>query len=121
MTYGRQCVDEQDKRAVLEVLESDWLTQGPTIERFEQALCEYFGTTHAVACSSGTAALHLTALALDWGEGDAVILPAITFLATANCCAYVGAEPYCIDIDDTTLTIDPNEVEKHVKRLRERA
>lgn len=118
LAYGHQCLDEDDKKAVLEVLNGDWLTQGPAVDRFESALCKYFGTTHAVACSSGTTALHLTALCLDWSPSDVVIIPAVTFLATANCCAYVGACPYFVDIEDDTLTIDPNEVEKHVKLLR---
>lgn len=118
LTYGRQCLDEDDKKAVLEVLNGEWLTQGPVVERFETALCDQFGTKHAVVCANGTAALHLAALCLDWKPGDVVIVPAITFLASANCCLYVGAEPYFVDIDNSTFTIDPNEVERHVKQLR---
>jgi perosamine synthetase len=118
LTYGRQCLDEADKQAVLDVLDGDWLTQGPAVERFEAALQDYFGAKCAVTCSSGTAALHLAAMSLGWKPGDFVIVPAITFVATANCCAYVGAEPYFVDIDDATLTIDPNEVERHIKMLR---
>jgi perosamine synthetase len=118
LNYGRQCLDEEDIRAVVEVLKGDWLTQGPAVEQFEQALADYFGVRYAVVCTNGTAALHLAALCLDWAPGDVIIVPAITFLATANCCAYVGAEPYFVDIDDRTLTIDPNEVERHIKRLR---
>ena len=120
LSYGHQCLDTDDKQAVLEVLNGDWLTQGPTVERFEQALCDYFGTKYAVACCNGTAALHLTAMSLGWRPGDVVLVPAITFIATANCCTYVGAEPYFTDIDNITLTIDPNEVEKHIKLLRKR-
>ncbi|MBI3608051.1 MAG: UDP-4-amino-4,6-dideoxy-N-acetyl-beta-L-altrosamine transaminase [Nitrospirae bacterium] len=118
LSYGRQCLDDEDIRAVVEVLNGDWLTQGPAGERFEQALCDEFGVRYAVVCSNGTAALHLAALCLDWKPGDVVIVPAMTFLATANCCAYVGAEPYFVDIDEATLTIDPNEVERHLRRLR---
>lgn len=117
LTYGRQSIDEEDKRAVLEALSGDWLTQGPTIEQFERELCSYFGTREAVVCANGTAALHLAAIALGWGAGDVVIVPALTFLASANACAYVGAEPYFVDIDDETYTIDPSEVEKHVHQL----
>lgn len=120
LSYGRQCLDDDDKQAVLEVLNGDWLTQGPTVERFERALCDYFGTKYAVACCNGTAALHLSAMSLSWKPGDIIIVPAITFIATANCCSYVGAVPYFVDIEENSLTIDPNEVERHVKLLRER-
>jgi perosamine synthetase len=118
LSYGRQCLDADDIAAVSDVLHSDWLTQGPVVPRFEEALSARFGSKHAVACSSGTAALHLAAASLEWGPGDIIIVPAITFLATANCCAYVGAEPFFVDIDENDLTIDPNDVERHVKKLR---
>lgn len=118
LPYGRQVIDDADRQAVLDVLSGDWLTQGPTVDRFEEALCRELGATHAVACSSGTAALHLAALALEWQPGDVVIVPAITFLASANCCAYVGAEPYFVDVDDRTVTIDPVEAERHIRQLR---
>jgi perosamine synthetase len=118
LTYGRQCLDEDDVKAVLAALQSDWLTQGPAVEHFEAQLSSAFGASHAVACSSGTAGLHLTALALGWKSDDVIIVPAITFLATANCAEYVGAEAYFVDIQDDSLTIDPDEVERHVRRLR---
>jgi perosamine synthetase len=118
LTYGRQCLDESDESAVLEVLRSPWLTQGPYVERFERALVERFGARHAVVCSNGTAALHLAALGFGWQPGDVVIAPAITFLASANCAVYVGAEPYFVDIDSRTLAIDPDEVERAVRSLR---
>ncbi|HXG54557.1 MAG TPA: UDP-4-amino-4,6-dideoxy-N-acetyl-beta-L-altrosamine transaminase [Vicinamibacterales bacterium] len=118
LPYGRQCLDAEDRQAVLDVLSGDWLTQGPMVERFEGALSEALGSTHAVACSNGTAALHLAALALGWTPGDVVLVPAITFLASANCCAYVGAEPYFVDVDDRTITIDPNDTEARIKQLR---
>ena len=118
LTYGRQSITEGDLDAVLGVLRGHWLTQGPEIERFEADLCAAFGTAHAVVCSNGTTALHLAAQVLGWGEGDVIIVPAITFAASANCCRYVGAEPYFVDIDDDTLTIDLNEVEAAVIRLR---
>ncbi len=116
--YGHQSISAADREAVTRVLESDWLTQGPAVEAFETALRDYFGCGHAVSCNNGTAALHLAALALEWQPGDVVIVPAITFLATANCAVYVGAEACFADIDDRTFTIDPNEVERHVLRLR---
>ena len=119
LTYGRQCLDEDDVKAVLDALRSDWLTQGPAVERFETALSARLGSTHAVVCSHGTAGLHLAGLVLGWKPRDVVIVPAITFLATANCATYVGAEAYFVDIQDNSLTIDPNEVERHVRRLRD--
>jgi UDP-4-amino-4,6-dideoxy-N-acetyl-beta-L-altrosamine transaminase len=118
LPYGRQTIDEADKQAVLAVLGGDWLTQGPLGEEFERALRQQLGVEHASTCANGTAALHLAALALNWGPGDVVIVPAITFLASANCARYVGAEPYCVDVEDATLTIDLNEVEKAIKLLR---
>ena len=117
LTYGRQCLDEDDKKAVAEVLDGDWLTQGPVTERFERALSERFGARHALTCSNGTAALHLAALALGWGPGDVILVPAVTFLASANCCAYVGAQPYFVDIDDRTLTLEPDAAERAIKAL----
>lgn len=118
IAYGHQSINDDDCRAVVDVLRGDWLTQGPHVERFESALQDAFDGPHAIACANGTAALHLAALALGWGPGDVVIVPAVTFLASANCALYVGAEPFFVDIDDETLTIDPNEVERHVKALR---
>jgi perosamine synthetase len=118
LPYGRQCLDADDRQAVLDVLEGDWLTQGPVIERFEAALSETFGAGHAIACSNGTAALHLAALGLGWQPGDVVLVPAITFLASANCCLYVAAEPYFVDVDDRTVTIDIDAAEHHIKRLK---
>jgi len=118
LTYGRQCIDESDERAILEVLRSPWLTQGPYVERFERALIERFGAQYAVVCANGTAALHLAALALGWQPGDVIIVPAITFVASANCAVYVGAEPHFVDIDPRTLAIDPALAEKAVIELR---
>ena len=105
-------------RPSLEVLEGDWLTQGPLVERFEAALGARFGARHVVACSNGTAALHLAALALGWAPGDVVLVPAITFLASANCCAYVGAEPCFVDVDPETITIDVRAAEAQIDRHR---
>jgi perosamine synthetase len=117
-TYGRQYLDDHDKQAVLRALESDWLTQGPEVKRFEDALCQRFGAKRAVVCSSGTAALHLAALGFGWQPGDVVLVPAMTFVASANCAVYVGAEPYFVDITPDTLTLDPSETERAVVRLR---
>lgn len=118
IAYGHQSINDADCKAVVDVLKGDWLTQGPSVDRFERALEASFGVPHAVACSNGTAALHLAALALGWQPGDVVMVPAVTFLASANCALYVGAEPFFVDMDDVSMTVDPNEVERHVKALR---
>jgi UDP-4-amino-4,6-dideoxy-N-acetyl-beta-L-altrosamine transaminase len=120
INYGHQSISDADCQAVVDVLRGDWLTQGPAVKSFEDALQRTFGGPHVVSCANGTAALHLAALALRWGPGDVVLVPAITFLASANCAMYVGAEPFFVDIDDETLTIDPGEVERHVVALRAR-
>jgi len=118
LTYGHQSISDADCQAVVDVLRGDWLTQGPTVAAFEAEIEAAFDVPYAVSCANGTAALHLVALALGWGPGDLVLVPAITFLATANCAAYVGAEPFFVDIDDRSLTLDPKEVERHVVALR---
>ncbi|MCA1561329.1 MAG: UDP-4-amino-4,6-dideoxy-N-acetyl-beta-L-altrosamine transaminase [Acidobacteria bacterium] len=118
LAYGRHWIDERDRAAVDAVLSGDWLTQGPTIGRFEHALQEVTGATHAVACSNGTAALHVTAAALGWGPGDHIVMPAITFLASANCCRYVGAHAVFADIQPETFTLNPAQVERQVQALR---
>lgn len=97
--YGRQCIDESDIQTVVEVLRSDFITQGPRTAQFEDALKELTGCQYAVLVSSGTAALHLTALGLGLGEKDHGIVPAITFAATANCLRYVGAGVQFCDTD----------------------
>jgi dTDP-4-amino-4,6-dideoxygalactose transaminase len=84
LPYGRQQIEEDDIEAVAEVLRGDFLTTGPAVETFEKALCAATGAKHAIACSNGTAALHLAGMALGLKEDDAVIVPSLTFLATAN-------------------------------------
>lgn len=102
LPYVRHEIDEQDISAVVDVLRGDWLTTGPTVDAFEEALAKKVDAQYAVACSSGTAALHLAALSLDLGPGDIVIVPAITFFATANAIRFVGAEVHFADIDPAT-------------------
>jgi dTDP-4-amino-4,6-dideoxygalactose transaminase len=103
--------DEREARAVAEVIEAAWLTMGPRTERFETAFAEMTGTAHAVMVSSATAALHLTFLALGVGPGDEVIVPSLTFVATANAVAYTGALPVFADIVSPDLpVIDPDHV-----------
>ncbi len=100
LPYGRQCVDDDDIAAVVAVLRSDFLTTGPEVERFEQALSQAIGNdVISVACSSGTAALHLAILALDISAGDGVIVPSVTFSATANAVRYCGGEVVFADVD----------------------
>lgn len=107
LPYGRQTIDEADIAAVVEVLRSDWLTTGPMVGKFEQALAQYMEVAQAVVVSNGTAALHAAMHALDVGPGDEVIVPAITFAATANAVLYQGGTPIFADIDPDTLLIDP--------------
>lgn len=104
--YGRQYIDENDEQAVLETLRSDFMTQGPKVGEFENKFASYVGAKYAVAVSNGTAALHLSALAIDLKAGDKVITTPITFAASANCVRYAGAEVVFCDIDSDTWTID---------------
>jgi UDP-4-amino-4,6-dideoxy-N-acetyl-beta-L-altrosamine transaminase len=106
LPYGRQSIDDADVAAVVSVLRGDWLTTGPAVEQFEQAFAEAVGARYAVACSSGTAGLHLAAMALGLGEGDRAIVPSMTFLATANAVRYVGGEVVFADIDGETGLLD---------------
>lgn len=110
--YGRQVIEDEDIAAVTKVLRSDWLTTGPLVVEFEQTFAKYVGAQHAIAASNGTAALHLTTLAAGIGPGDEVIVPALTFVASANCARYVGAKVVFADIRPDTLTIDVDHVEK---------
>ena len=111
LPYGRQHLDEADIAAVVEVLRSDWLTTGPMVGRFEEAFAAYVGAREAVAVSNGTAALHAAAHALGIGPGDEVIVPALTFAASANCVFYQGGTPVFVDVSPETLLLDPTQVE----------
>jgi len=108
--YGRQQITDDDIQAVVEVLKSDYLTQGPKIAQFETAFAKYVGSKYAVAVSNGTAALHLSALALSIQPGDKVISTPITFVASANCVRYCGGEVVFADIDPDTYLLDFNKV-----------
>lgn len=112
--YGHQYIDEDDIRAVVDVLKSDYLTCGPKITELERKLCELTGAKYAVVCCNGTAALHIAALSAGVGEGDEVITTPITFAASANCALYCGARPVFVDIDPETYNIDPKKVEEAV-------
>jgi len=102
LPYGRQTIDDDDIAAVAAVLRSEALTTGPAVDQFEQALTKVTGAAHAVSCNSGTAALHLAVAGLGIGEGDRVVVPTLTFLASANCARYVGAEVIFADVDPQT-------------------
>jgi UDP-4-amino-4,6-dideoxy-N-acetyl-beta-L-altrosamine transaminase len=110
LPYGRQSLNEEDIQAVVDVLRSDWLTQGPAVESFERAVADYCGVKYAVAVANGTAALHLAALAAGFGAGDEVVTSPVTFVASANCILYAGATPVFADIDPRTYCIDPEQV-----------
>jgi len=114
LPYGRQQIEEDDIAAVVKVLRSDWLTTGPAIDAFEVAVARYVGAEHGVAVSSGTAALHAAMYGLGLGPGDEVIVPPMTFAATANAAVFVGATPVFADVDADTLLIDPSEVSRKI-------
>ncbi len=117
LPYGRQTIDEDDIAAVAQALRGDFLTTGPTVEAFEDAFADQVGAQHAVACSNGTAALHLAMLALEVQPGEAVIAPSITFLATANCARFVGAEVVFADVDPQTGLMTADTLAEAMTRL----
>ena len=110
LPYGRQEIGDADVKAVVEALVSGWLTTGPRVVEFEQAFVSHVGAKEGVAVNSGTAALHCAMRALGVGPGDDVIVPAITFAASANAALYEGATPIFADIEPDTLLIDPTSV-----------
>ena len=120
LPYGRQTIEDDDIAAVAEALRDDFLTTGPRVEAFEAAFCEVVGARHAVACANGTAALHLAMLALDVQPGEVCIAPAITFLATANCARYVGAEVVFADVDPDSGLMTPQTLADALERAKGR-
>ena len=108
--YGRQDISQDDIDAVIEVLRSDWLTQGPKVPEFEQAVANYCGTNHAVAVNSATSALHIACLALDLGPGDWLWTSPNTFVASANCARYCGAQVDFVDIDPRTYNMSADAI-----------
>lgn len=114
LPYGRQSIDDEDVAAVVETLRSDWLTTGPKVGEFERAFAAVAGTREAVAVSSGTAALHAAMHAIGVGPGDEVIVPALTFAATANCVLYQGATPVFADVEPKTLLLDAAHAEARI-------
>jgi perosamine synthetase len=114
LPYGHQSIDDDDIRAVVEVLRSDWLTTGPKIAEFEEAFAAYVNSKCAVSFSSGTAALHGASFAAGLRPGDEAITTPMTFCATTNCVLYQGATPIFADVCRDTLNIDPNEIERRM-------
>lgn len=120
LPYGAQSIDDDDVRAVVEVLRSDYLTTGPAVTRFERAVAEHCGARAGVAVSSGTAGLHAAAHVLDLGPDDEVVVPAMTFIATANAARYVGARVVFCDVCPETGLMRPEDLER-VRTPRTRA
>lgn len=114
--YGRQWIDEKDVKEVVAAIRSDFITQGPKIKRFEDALCQYTGVKYAVAVSSGTAALHIACLAIGIKPGGEVITSSITFAASANCVLYCGGKPVFADIEKDTGNIDSEDIKKKITK-----
>jgi perosamine synthetase len=114
LPYGHQHIDDEDIDAVVSVLRSDWLTTGPKIEELESAFARFVGAAHAVAVSSGTAALHAAVHAVNIQPGDEVIVTPMSFAASANCILYEGGNPVFADVDAETLLIDPAKVEAKI-------
>jgi UDP-4-amino-4,6-dideoxy-N-acetyl-beta-L-altrosamine transaminase len=110
LPYGRQSIEESDIEAVVETLRSDWLTTGPKVVEFEEAVAERVGAKYAISFSSGTAALHGAVVAAGLENGDEAITTPLTFVATANCVLYQGAKPVFADVSPDTLNIDPEDV-----------
>ncbi len=118
LSYGRQWIDEDDILAVAGSLRDPWLTQGPKVDAFEKGLCDVTGARHAVVVSSGTAALHLAALAMGVGPGRTAVVPAITFVASANAIAYAGGRVRFADVDEDTALINLESLEQRCEELR---
>ncbi|MFC1546672.1 UDP-4-amino-4,6-dideoxy-N-acetyl-beta-L-altrosamine transaminase [bacterium] len=114
--YAAQWLDNEDIDEVVKVLKSDWLTQGPKIRDFENSLAQYCGAKYAVCVSSGTAALHIACLAAGLDKGDEVITSPVTFVASANCISFCGGKPVFVDIDPSTINIDPAKIEQHITK-----
>ncbi len=116
--YGRQDISEEDIAAVISVLRSEFLTQGPAVPAFERFVADYVGTPYAVAVNSATSALHIACLALGLGPGDRLWTSPITFLASANCGIYCGADIDFVDIDPRTYNLSPAALERKLEQAR---
>ena len=118
LPYGRQVIEDDDIEAVVNVLRGDWLTTGPNVDDFEAALAERVNAKFAVSCSSGTAALHLAAMALRLGPNDAVVVPTLTFAATANAALYVGADVIFADVDPNSGLMTSDTLQEALEQSR---
>jgi len=114
--YGRQSISDTDIQAVVDVLKSDWLTQGPAVERFEQTVADYCGATHAIAVNSATSALHVACLAAGLGPGDILWTSPNTFVASANCGRYCGASVDFVDIDPCSYNMSVQRLEEKLEK-----
>ncbi len=113
--YARQSIDQKDIDAVLSILKSDYLTQGPKVQEFELNFSKYVGSKYAIAVNNATAGLHISVIALNLNKGDRVITSPITFAASANCVRYVGGEVWFADIDPNTYLLDINSVKELIE------
>ncbi len=118
ISYGKQYIDDEDISAVISVLQSDFLTQGPSISHFEEGLCSFTGATFCTAVSNGTAALHLAGIALGWKKGDVILSTPITFLSSVNAIVFSGATPDFVDIHPETYTIDLEKLRIKIESYR---
>ena len=116
LPYSRQSIDAKDIKKVTSILKKDFITQGPQIESFERVFAKYVGSKFAVACATGTAALHLACQALNLKPGGKLLTTPITFVASANCAQFVGADTYFADIDLKNYCISPTHLEVELKK-----
>lgn len=114
LNYAKQWIEQDDIEAVVKVLQGDWLTTGPSVSEFEKVVSTYVGVNEAVAVNTGTAALHAAAFAAGIKPDDEVIVPPLTFVASANCILYLGGKPVFADVRADTLNIDPADIERKI-------
>ena len=114
LPYGQQWIQDDDNQSILEVLKSNWLTTGPKVTEFEQEFKSFVNAREAIAVCNGTAALHAAVYAAKISPGDEVIVPPMTFAASANCVVYQGGKPVFVDVEKDTLLIDPKKIEKKI-------
>ena len=114
--YGRQYIDNNDKKLVLTSLSNHLITTGPFVEKFENKLKKYFNTKHSFVCSSGTAALHLAMLSIGLKKDDIILMPAINFIASYNMAKSMQSKVYLVDVDEYTGQITPNKIIECIKK-----
>lgn len=118
LPYSRQNIDKNDIRSVSKVLKSNFITQGPEINNFEKSFAKYVGAKYAVACATGTAALHISCLALNLNKRSKVLTSPITFVASANCAEFIGSKIDLVDIDETNHCMSAQQLEKKLKKQK---